>query len=128
MKTRIYFLPQEIKLADPVGRQGAAPPTHPLSLQRKERSMAIVLVPTALRKLTSNLAEVEAAGSTVGEVLKNLAAAHPAVGEQIFENGKIRGFVNVFLGDEDIRFLDGDSTPVKEGDEITLIPAIAGGF
>jgi len=90
--------------------------------------MATVLVPTALRKLTSNLAEVEVPGSTVGEVLRNLAAAHPAVGQQVFENGKIRGFVNVFVGDEDIRFLEGEATPVKEDEEITLIPAIAGGF
>ena len=90
--------------------------------------MPIVLVPTALRKLTANQAEVEVSGTTAGEVLKNLAAAHPAIGDQIFENGKIRGFVNVFVGDEDIRFLDGDATAVKADDEVTLIPAIAGGF
>lgn len=51
-----------------------------------------------------------------------------AIGDQIFENGKIRGFVNVFVGDEDIRFLEGDATAVKADDEVTLIPAIAGGF
>lgn len=90
--------------------------------------MPIVLVPTALRKLTANQAEVEVSGATAGEVLKNLAALHPAIGDQIFENGKIRGFVNVFVGDEDIRFLDGDATVVKADDEVTLIPAIAGGF
>lgn len=90
--------------------------------------MPTVLVPTALRKLTSGLAEIETSGNTVSEALQAVVAAHPALGEQLFENGKIRGFVNVFVGDEDIRFLDGDATPVKADDEITLIPAIAGGF
>jgi molybdopterin converting factor small subunit len=89
--------------------------------------MPTVLVPTALRKLTSNQAEIKVAGATVGEVLRNLASLHPSLGGQILENGKVRGFVNVFVGDEDIRFLDGDATSVKEDDEVTLIPAIAGG-
>lgn len=89
--------------------------------------MPIVLVPTALRKLTSGQAEVQVVGATIGDVLRNLAVLHPSLGGQILENGKVRGFVNVFVGDEDIRFLDGDQTPVKEDDEVTLIPAIAGG-
>ena len=90
--------------------------------------MPTVLIPSALRKLTSNQAGVQVAGATVGEVLRNLADLHPSLGAQILENGKVRGFVNVFVGDEDIRFLDGDQTPVQENEEVTLIPAIAGGF
>ena len=90
--------------------------------------MATVLIPTALRKFTGEQAEIVAAGATAGEVLQALGAAHPALGAQIFDNGKIRGFVNVFVGDEDIRFLEGEATPVKDSDEVTLIPAIAGGF
>ncbi|MCB9495930.1 MAG: MoaD/ThiS family protein [Fibrobacteria bacterium] len=90
--------------------------------------MATVLIPTALRKFTAEQAEIEVAGTTAGEVLQALAAAHPALGAQILDNGKIRGFVNVFVGDEDIRFLDGEASPVKADDEVTLIPAIAGGF
>ena len=89
--------------------------------------MAIVLIPTALRKFTGEQSSLEVAGATAGEVLRNLGALHPALGGQILDNGKIRGFVNVFVGDEDIRFLDGDATPVSN-EEITLIPAIAGGF
>jgi len=89
--------------------------------------MATVLIPTALRKFTGEQAELAIPGTTAGEVLKALAAAHPGLGAQILDNGRIRGFVNVFVGDEDIRFLDGEATPVKGDDEITLIPAIAGG-
>lgn len=90
--------------------------------------MAIVLIPTALRKFTADKAEIEVSGATAGEVIQGLAAAHPALGAQILDNGKIRGFVNVFVGDEDIRFLENEATPVKADDEVTLIPAIAGGF
>lgn len=90
--------------------------------------MATVLIPTALRKFTGEQAEISVPGATAGEVLQALAAAHPALGGQILDNGKIRGFVNVFVGDEDIRFLDGEATAVKADDEVTLIPAIAGGF
>lgn len=89
--------------------------------------MATVLIPTALRKFTDNQAEIEVPGATAGEVFGHLAELHPALGAQILEKGKIRGFVNVFVGDEDIRFLEGDATPVKPDDEVTLIPAVAGG-
>ncbi len=90
--------------------------------------MATVFIPTALRKFTGEQAEISVTGSTAGDVIKALATAHPALGTQILDNGKIRGFVNVFVGDEDIRFLDGEATPVADSDEVTLIPAIAGGF
>ncbi|MCY1077716.1 ubiquitin-like small modifier protein 1 [Archangium lansingense] len=90
--------------------------------------MATIRIPTAMRSLTGNKGEVRVAGATVGEVLKNLEKAHPGIGPRVFdEKGAVRRYVNVFLNDEDIRFLQELSTPVAEGDRITLIPAIAGG-
>jgi molybdopterin converting factor small subunit len=87
-----------------------------------------VRIPTALRTLTGGAGEVTADGSTVGEVLKSLDANHPGFGERIFDDtGSLRRFVNVFVADEDIRFLDGLSTPVAEGQAVSIIPAVAGG-
>jgi molybdopterin converting factor small subunit len=87
-----------------------------------------VRIPTALRTLTGGAAEVSADGSTVGEVLKSLDATHPGMGERLFdEAGNLRRFVNVFLAEEDIRFLDALSTPVTEGQVVSIIPAVAGG-
>ncbi len=90
--------------------------------------MPSVLIPTPLRKLTSDLSEVSAAGSTVGEVLENLEAAFPGVKERLFdEAGEIRRFILVHVNGEDIRFLDGVKTPVGDRDEISITPALAGG-
>ena len=87
-----------------------------------------VRIPTQLRTLTGGAGEVAVSGSTVGEVLKGLDAAHPGMGERLFdETGRLRRFVNVFVADEDIRFLDGLSTPVAEGQAVSIIPAVAGG-
>lgn len=87
-----------------------------------------VRIPTQLRTLTGGAGEVTAEGSTVGEVLKALDAAHPGLGERLFdEAGKLRRFVNVFLADEDVRFLDGLDTGVTEGQTVSIIPAVAGG-
>jgi molybdopterin converting factor small subunit len=87
-----------------------------------------VRIPTALRTLTRGAAEVTAEGSTVGEVLKSLDVSHPGMGERLFdEAGNLRRFVNVFLADEDIRFLDALSTPVADGQVLSIIPAVAGG-
>ncbi|MGC1479767.1 MAG: ubiquitin-like small modifier protein 1 [Chthoniobacterales bacterium] len=87
-----------------------------------------VRIPTPLRKLTGDQEVVTAAGSTVGEVLSNLEKTYPGIGERITdEDGKVRRFVNVFLNDEDIRFLDNTETPVSESDELSIVPAIAGG-
>ncbi len=87
-----------------------------------------VRIPTALRTLTGGAAEVTVDGSTVGEVLKSLDAAHPGMGERLFdEAGNLRRFVNVFVAEEDIRFLDGVSTPLAEGQVVSIIPAVAGG-
>jgi sulfur-carrier protein len=89
---------------------------------------ATVRIPTQLRTLTAGAGEVVVAGSTVGEVLKELDAAHPGVGERLFdETGRLRRFVNVFVADEDIRFLDGLDTAVAAGQTVSIIPAVAGG-
>jgi len=87
-----------------------------------------VRIPTALRTLTGGASEVSVEGSTVAEVLKSLDAAHPGLAERLFDDGgALRRFVNVFVADEDIRFLDGLSTPVAEGQAVSIIPAVAGG-
>lgn len=90
--------------------------------------MASVLIPTPLRKLTNDLAEVSAAGSTVGEIIDNLDKAFPGVKERIYdEAGEVRRFILVHVNGEDIRFLDGTNTPVTERDEVSITPALAGG-
>ena len=87
-----------------------------------------VRIPTQLRALTGGAGEVAADGSTVGDVLKALDAAHPGMGERLFdEGGKLRRFVNVFVADEDVRFLDGLGTAVAEDQTVSIIPAVAGG-
>jgi sulfur-carrier protein len=87
-----------------------------------------VRIPTALRTLTGGAGEVSVEGSNVGEILKSLDAAHPGLAERLFDDtGSLRRFVNVFVADEDIRFLDGLSTPVTEGQAVSIIPAVAGG-
>ncbi len=87
-----------------------------------------VRIPTPLRRLTQNQPEVEAEGDTIESLLENLEASYPGIKERICdESGNIRRFVNIYLNDEDIRFLDGNATTVKDGDEISVIPAIAGG-
>ncbi len=90
--------------------------------------MATVRIPTPLRKLTAEQEVVPAKGETIGDVLKNLDETYPGIGERIYdEQGTVRRFVNVFLNDEDIRFLQENATPVKDTDEISIVPAIAGG-
>ncbi len=87
-----------------------------------------VRIPTQLRTLTGGAGEVTVEGSTVGAVLKALDAAHPGFNDRIFdESGNVRRFVNVFLDDEDIRFLDGVDTPVTEKQTLSIVPAVAGG-
>jgi len=87
-----------------------------------------VRIPTPLRTVTGGKAAVEVSGSTVGEVVKALDAAHPGIGERVLdESGQVRRFVNVFVDDEDIRFASGLDTPVREGAVVSLVPAVAGG-
>jgi molybdopterin synthase sulfur carrier subunit len=90
--------------------------------------MPKVRIPAPLRKLTGELELIETSGATIAEVLANLEKTFPGLKERICdESGQIRRFVNVFLNDEDIRFLEETATPVKESDEISIVPAIAGG-
>jgi molybdopterin synthase sulfur carrier subunit len=90
--------------------------------------MPKVRIPTQLRTLSGGASEVEVEGSTVAEVLKGLDAGHPGFGDRIFdENGKLRRFVNVFVGEEDIRFHQGVDTAVAEGTVVSIVPAVAGG-
>ena len=90
--------------------------------------MATIRIPTPLRKLTDGKEEVAAAGATVGEVLVNLDRAYPGIKARICDDsGAVRRFVNIFANDEDIRFLQNLDTPIKDADEISIVPAIAGG-
>jgi sulfur-carrier protein len=87
-----------------------------------------VLIPTPLRNLTNDQDTVEIGGATIAEVFKNLEAAHPGMGARLCDDaGEIRRFVNVYLNQEDIRFKDGKNTAVTDGDEVSIVPAIAGG-
>lgn len=90
--------------------------------------MATVRIPTQLRNLVGDQSELTVDGTTVGEVLKALDAAHPGFGERLFdESGKLRRFVNVFVDDEDLRFLEGLDTPLTERSVVSIAPAVAGG-
>jgi len=90
--------------------------------------MPTVLIPTPLRKLTNEIEEVSAAGATIGELLDNLDRAFPGLKDRVCdEAGNVRRFVNIFVNGEDIRFLEEKATPVKDTDEISIAPAIAGG-
>ncbi|MCG3147086.1 MAG: Sulfur carrier protein CysO [Verrucomicrobiae bacterium] len=92
--------------------------------------MAInVRIPTPLRKLTKDKDVVQAAGGTVGALVDDLEKQFPGLKERICDDrGELRRFVNIYLNEEDIRFAQGKETPVKDGDEISIIPAIAGGW
>jgi len=90
--------------------------------------MAKVLIPTPLRQYAGKQDAVELSGSTVGEVLTALTAQHPDLRKQLYsDEGKLRSFVNVYLNDEDIRYLEKDATPVKDADTVSIVPSIAGG-
>ena len=87
-----------------------------------------IRIPTQLRPLAGGNATVSVSGSTVAEALKGLEAAHPGFNDRLFdETGKLRRFVNVFLAEEDIRFLDGLETALPDGATLSIVPAVAGG-
>ena len=87
-----------------------------------------VRIPTQLRPLAGGNATVDVDGATVAEVLKGLESAHPGFNDRLFdESGKLRRFVNVFVAEEDIRFLDGVDTAVADGSTVSIVPAVAGG-
>jgi adenylyltransferase/sulfurtransferase len=90
--------------------------------------MAKVLIPTALRQFAGKNDSVEVSGATVGDVMNALTSQHPDLRKQLYnDEGKMRSFVNVYLNDEDIRYLNKDKTEVKEGDTLSIVPSIAGG-
>ena len=90
--------------------------------------MAIrIHIPTPMRQHTDGQAVVEVSGATVQGALDALGQKFPAIVQRIFENGQVRRFVNVYLNDEDVRYLDNLQTAVKDGDEVSIIPAVAGG-
>jgi molybdopterin converting factor small subunit len=86
-----------------------------------------VRIPTPLRTLTGGEEQVSIDGSTVQQVIDNLEKAHPGTRDRLLDEKGVRRFVNVYVGDEDIRFLDGLETALKGGEEISIVPAIAGG-
>ena len=90
--------------------------------------MAIeVRIPTILRSYTGGEKAVEGTAGTLGELLADLDSRHPGLRDRLVEDGGLRRFVNVYLNDEDVRFLGGLETPVAEGDTVTVLPAVAGG-
>jgi len=89
--------------------------------------MAVVRIPTPLRPHSGGHDRIEAQGATVGEVLGRVGETYPALRERIFDGGDLRRFVNVYVNNEDIRYLDDLNTAVGEEDEVSIIPAVAGG-
>ncbi|GAA0429585.1 molybdopterin synthase sulfur carrier subunit [Acrocarpospora corrugata] len=90
--------------------------------------MAIeVRIPTILRTYTDGAKAVDASGATLDELIGDLEARHPGLRARLVDEGKLRRFVNVYLNDEDVRFLGGLGTPVTDGDTVTVLPAVAGG-
>lgn len=89
--------------------------------------MVTVRIPTPLRTLTGGEEQIQASGDTVRAVIEGIEQKHPGVRERLLDDKGVRRFVNIYVGDEDIRFLDGLDTKVKAGDELSIVPAIAGG-
>lgn len=88
----------------------------------------VVRIPTPLRSVTKGAAEVEANGDTVADLIADLDRQYPGLKDRLLdETGALRRFINVYVNDEDIRFLDGVGTTVKAGDQVSIVPAIAGG-
>lgn len=90
--------------------------------------MANVRIPTPLRKFTGGADEVKVSGATVGQVVSDMESRYPGIKERLCEaDGKVRRFVNIYVNGDDIRFLQHLDTAVKDGDEVSIVPAIAGG-
>lgn len=90
--------------------------------------MASVRIPTPLRSYTANQESVTVSGATVGEALSDLTAQFPALAKQLYHEGELRSFVNVFVGEEDIRHLQGPDTPISEEDRLMILASVAGGL
>jgi sulfur-carrier protein len=90
--------------------------------------MAIeVRIPTILRTYTDGAKQIQGSGATLDELITDLEKRHGGLRDRLVDNGGLRRFVNVYLNDEDVRFLSGLETPVKDGDTVTVLPAVAGG-
>jgi MoaD family protein len=89
--------------------------------------MVTVRIPTPLRTLTNGEEQVQAEGNTVREVIQAVEQRHPGVRDRLLDDKGVRRFVNIYVGEEDIRFLQGLDTALKNGDELSIVPAIAGG-
>src|SRR5271165_2487885 len=90
--------------------------------------MAKILIPTPLRQYADKKDSVQLTGSTVGEVLKSLTSEYAELRRHLYsDEGKLRSFVNVYVNDEDIRYLSKEATPLKDGDTVSIVPSIAGG-
>ncbi len=89
---------------------------------------AVLRIPTVLRPAVGGVATLEVEGTTIGEVLRTLTAAYPATqGQLLDENGALHRFLNIYVNDDDVRYIGGLEAPVADGDDITLLPAVAGG-
>jgi len=86
-----------------------------------------VRIPTILRPYTKDQKIVNAEGEKLSDLISNLDAQYPGMSERLLENGALRRFINIYVGDEDVRFLGGLDAPIKSGDSITILPAVAGG-
>ena len=90
--------------------------------------MAIeVSIPTILRTYTAGAKSVEATGATLGAVINDLEAQFPGIADRLVDAGSLRRFVNIYINDEDVRFLGSLEAPIKDGDSVTILPAVAGG-
>ena len=90
---------------------------------------ATVKIPTPLRKLTNNETSVDAVGKTIEQIVESLDSAYPGMRERLIDdNGDLRHFVNIYLNGEDIRYIDGLQSPVSDNDELSIVPAVAGGL
>jgi molybdopterin synthase sulfur carrier subunit len=90
--------------------------------------MVTVRIPQPLRGLTGNQATVKAEGNTLGHCISSLESTYPGIRERLMdEGGELRRFVNVYVNGDDVRFIDGLKTPLKDGDEVSIVPAVAGG-
>ena len=86
-----------------------------------------VRIPTILRPFTKDQKAVSAEGASLTAVISNLDSQYPGIGERLIENGALRRFINIYINDEDVRFLGGLDAQIKDGDSVTILPAVAGG-
>ena len=96
-------------------------------LNTRRIKMAIVKIPTPLRNLTENKTEIQMNGRTIIELIENLDSIYTGIKDKILENGKLKHFVNVYVNGEDIRYIDSLETTIDNNDEISIVPAVAGG-